>query len=133
VGDHPRIAGESVRQLAATDIDGVDATGAALEEDVRETTRGSARVQAHEPARVDRERVEGGCELVAAAADVSIPLRDADREAEIDQVARLAIRPHGVALARPDLAGEDQRLRLRARVGEATLDEELVQPPAQRS
>ena len=43
------------------------------------------------------------------------------------QVARLAVAARGVALADPDLAGQDERLRPRPRLGEPALDEQLVE------
>ena len=55
--------------------------------------------------------------------------RSATRDGRVsgEQVARLQVRARGVALAHPDLAGEDERLGLRPRLGQAALDEELVQ------
>ena len=49
-----------------------------------------------------------------------------------DQVARLAVEAGRVAVPHPDLAGQDQRLRPAPRLGQAALDEQLVQPDARR-
>ena len=85
-------------------------------------------VQADQARGIDLERVERGGELVAAAADVRLALRDRDgRVAGSSRSPGLQVRARGVALAHPDLAGEDQCLGPRPRLGEAALDEELVQ------
>ena len=84
-------------------------------------------VEADEPGRIDPERVERRRELVAAAADVRIALDKAERRGRVDEIAGLPIEARPVALPDPDLAGEDQRLGPRAGLGEAALDEELVE------
>ena len=43
------------------------------------------------------------------------------------EVAGLAVEARGVALADPDLAGQDQRLGLGSRLGQPPLDEQLVE------
>ena len=126
--DDPRVAGERVGELAPPDVDGVDAGGAALEQDVGEAAGRRADVEADEPRRVDAERVERGGELVAAAADVRVALRRPSiATSGVDEVAGLPVEPPGVARPDADLAGEDQGLGPRPGLGEAALDEELVQ------
>ena len=46
-----------------------------------------------QPRRVDPERVERGRELVTAAADVRVLLREAHRERRLDEIARLPVQP----------------------------------------
>jgi hypothetical protein len=133
VDDDPRIAGDPVGELAAPDIDRVDPGRAALQQDIAEAAGRGASVEADPAGRIDPERIEGRGELATAPTDIRIPLDERDREPTVDQVARLAIGPRGVALPGPDPAGEDQRLGSGARLGQATLDEELVQALAGRS
>ena len=70
---------------------------------------------------------------MAAAADVRLGWSTVDRDGRIDEVAGLQVATRGVAVADPDLAGEDQRLRPGAGLGQAALDEQLVQPEASGS
>jgi hypothetical protein len=131
VMDHdPRISGDPIGELSPPDIDRVNTGRPALEEHVAEPAGRRARIQADEPGGVDRECVQGGCELVAAAADVWLSRHELDLEIGVDEIARLAVDARGVAAARPDLAGEDQGLRPRAALRKATLDDELVEPLA---
>ena len=83
-------------------------------------------------ARVDAEGVERGRELVPAAADVRLRLRDLERRGRIDGVAGLVVKARGIAIADPDLAGQDQRLGSGTRFHQAPLDEELVEADALR-
>jgi len=112
---------------SAPHVDRMDPRGAPLEQHVRESAGRRARVQGDQASRIDPERVERRGELVTAATHERIRLHDAQREGPVDQVAGLAIGPSAVTLARPDLAGEDQRLGPGARLGQAALDEELVE------
>jgi hypothetical protein len=133
VDDDPRVPGNPVRKLAATHVDGMDPGGAPLEKDVAEATCRCADIQAHPAGRVDPEGLERCGQLVPAATDVRIPLDQADRHLAVDEITRLAIRSGGVAVTGPDLAGKDQCLGLRARLGQTTLDEELIETLAERS
>src|SRR4051794_19236094 len=56
-------------KLPASDIDRVDARGAAGEQHVREAARRRAHIEADLAGRIDGEGVERGCELHAAAGD----------------------------------------------------------------
>ncbi len=114
--------------MTSSDVERVHAARASLEQDIGEATRRGPDVQRHETAWIDRERIEGRCELVAAAADIRLRRVDRDRGGRIDEIARLAIEPCRVALPHPDLAGEDQRLRTGARLDQTALDEQLVEP-----
>ena len=130
--DDPRIEAQRFGELAATDVERVDAARAALQQDVGEPAGRRADVEADEPGRVDRERVEGRRELVPAPAHVRLGFRDRDRRIGREQVARLSIAAGRVALPHPDLAGQDERLRARSRLDQATLDQQLIQPLAGR-
>ncbi len=88
--------------------------------------------RAASPGRIDLERVERGRELVAAAADVRLGGLDGHRRPVGDEVARLVVEPRRVARPDTDLAREDERLTAGARLDEASLDEELVEPDALR-
>ena len=125
--DHPPVAGERSGELATPHVDGVDPGRAALEEDVGEATGRGPRVERDEARRVDPERVERGGELVAAATDVRLARDELDRRVRIDEIARLPVEPGRIAGAGPDAAGEDQRLGPGPAVGEAALDDELVE------
>jgi hypothetical protein len=118
---------EPLRELAAADINRVDASSPALEQDVGEATRRSADVEADTPRRPDREGVESRRELVPAARDIRLRLDDLDGDRGVEEVARFAIRARRVALPHPDLAGHDEGLRPRARLHQAALDEQLVE------
>ncbi len=72
-----RIAAERLGQLAAADIEGVDAGGAALQQDVGEAAGRGADIERDQPPRIDLERVERGRQLVTAAADIWLRLGDA--------------------------------------------------------
>ncbi len=123
---------ERCGELAATDVDGVDARGAALEQDVREPARGRARVEADEAGRVDAERVERARQLLAAARDVGQGRRDLERHRAVDEVPGLAIESRRIARPDPHAAGQQQRLGPAPRLDEAALHEQLVQPDARR-
>ena len=126
--DDAWVAAQRLGELGATDVEGVHAGRAALEQDVREAAGRGADVEADQPGRVDPERVERGGELVAASADVGLGRVDADGGRRVDQVARFAVEAGGVALPHPDLAGQHQRLRAAARLDQPTLHEQLVEP-----
>jgi hypothetical protein len=126
--DDAWVAADAIGQLAPPDVDGVDPDGAALEEDIGEAAGRGAGIEADEPGRVDRERVEGRRELVAAAAHVWIGLDEADLDRGVDEIAGLPIETRRITGTGPDLAREDQCLRSGARLGQPTLDDELVEP-----
>ena len=128
--DDPRVAPQRLRELAAADVEGVDASRAALQQDVGEAARRGADVEGDQARRIDLEGVERGGQLVAAAADVRVRLGDRDRRVRGDQVARLAVVPRRVALPHPDRAGQHQRLGTAARLGQAALDQQLVEADA---
>ena len=64
---HSRIGAHRPRQLTVPDVDRHDGGNAALEETVGEAAGGCARVERTTAGDGDRERVEGGRELFAAA------------------------------------------------------------------
>ena len=77
--DHARISPEWLGELAAPDVDRVDASRPALEQDVGEPAGRRADVEAHAIRRVDPERVERRRELVPAPADVRLGRGDLER------------------------------------------------------
>jgi hypothetical protein len=103
-------------ELAPPDVERDHARSAALEEDVREAAGRSADVKGVPPCRVDSELVESVRELVAAARDVSRWLFDDELRRVVDLLAGLVVAV--------DESRHHERLRLRAAVGEPTLDEE---------
>ena len=77
------------------------------------------------PRRIDSERVEPVRELLPAARDVRRRLLDGELGVLVDLLARLVVAGHE--------AGEDERLRLRARLREAALDEHDVEALARHA
>ena len=128
--DDPGILPERLGQLAPTDIEGVDADGAALEEDVGEAPGRGADIERDHPARVDLERIQRRRQLVATATDIGLRFGHADGRVRGDHVARLAVVPGSVALPHPDRAGQHERLRTAARLDQSALDEQLIEPDA---
>ncbi len=91
-----------------------------LQEAVREAARRRPDVETVLPRHRHVEPFEGVRELVPAARD------EARGRLELELGALLDLRA-GLVEA-PDATGEDERLRLRSRLGEPTLDEQHVQP-----
>ena len=124
----PRVAPERLGQLAATDVERVDAGRAALQQDVGEAAGGGADVEADEAGRVDPEGVQRGGQLVAAPGDVRLGASDRDRGVR----GRRGRRPCGPARAAspsptrtwPAITSACARVR---DLDEAALDEELVE------
>ncbi len=130
--DDPRIRAKSVSELPVAHVDRVHAGRAAGQEDVGEAARRCADVDGNHPRGVDGERVERRDQLVRPAADPLAPGRDVQRGVERHEITGLDVVPRRVPLAHPHLAGEHERLRPRARRGEAPIDEELVEADAPR-
>ena len=124
--DDPRIPPERLRELAAAHVERVDAAGAALQEDVGEAAGRCADVEAYRPARVDPNASSAAASLWPPRLTYGSG-RATSRASRVDQVARLAVAPGGVAVPDLDLARQHQRLGPRARGGEPTLDEQLVE------
>ena len=89
-----------------------------------------AGVQAYPATGIDAEGLQRGGELVPATRDVGLRHPDLQRHGRIDEVARLPIRPGPIALPDPHLAGHDEGLGPGPRIGETTVDQELVEPLA---
>ena len=85
------------------------------------------------PRRIDRERSERRGELVAAARHVRLGRLDGERDGRVHQVAGLPVAPGRVTLADPDLAAEDERLGTGPRLGQAPVDEQLIESSASRA
>ena len=88
---HPLVAPKPIGELAPTDVDGIDPRGAALEQDVGEAAGRRADVERDQSGRVERERVERGDQLVAAARDVRLRAVDGELDRRVDEIARLAV------------------------------------------
>ena len=105
-------------------------TRASLEQAVGEAAGGSSRIEAASAGGVDHERVERGGELLTTTRDVTRSGNELDRRGRVDDVSGLAVASGVVAAADDDLAGEQDCLRLRARLGQPPLDKKLVEPDA---
>ena len=89
-----RVAAQAPVELRASDVEGDDAGGAALQQDVGEAAGGCADVERVPAGRIDTERVERVGQLHAAAADVRmIRFRDLDARVLGDRGAGFADRP----------------------------------------
>jgi hypothetical protein len=128
VDDDPRIARDPVGELAAAHVDGMDAPGATLQEDVREAAGGRTRVEADPAFRINLEGIKRGRELVAAPTDVRVDGLERDRQVRVDEIPGLAIRADGIADPRPDLARQDQGLGPRSAFRQTALHDELIEP-----
>jgi len=124
--DDPRIRAEPPVQLTFPDIDGVDPSGAALQETVGEPARRRAHVERDRAGDVDAKLVERGVQLVTTARHEPWSRRDRDRHGVGDRsggaIGDLAIHAYG--------AGEDERLRAFAARRERSLDEQLIETRA---
>src|SRR5581483_7762356 len=118
--DDALVGAQPLVQLMAADVERDHARRAALEEDVGEAAGRGADVEAVEARRVDAEQVEPVRELLAAARDVLRTAVDRELDVLVDLLARLVVPGHA--------ARHHERLRLRARLGEAALDEDDVEP-----
>jgi hypothetical protein len=107
-------------ELAIADVDRRDARSAALEQDVGEAAGGGADVERVAAGGVDAERVEGVGELLPAAGDVGRRALDRERRVLVHLGPGLLVPRHE--------PGQDERLGLRAALGQPTLDEQHVEP-----
>ncbi len=110
-------------QLAVADVERDHARGAALEQHVGEPAGRRADVEAVEPGDVETERVERIRELVPGTRDVRRRRLDLERRVLVHLLAGLRVARHE--------PGHHERLGLRARLGEAALDEQHVEPLAE--
>ncbi len=123
--DDARIVAQLPGELPVPDIDGIDASRAALQQHVGEAAGRGADVEGDGTGGVDAEMVERMGELDAAARHPGmIAPAQFERRFGGDADARL-VEP---AIAAPHRAGENQRLRLGAAVGKAALDQERIKP-----
>src|SRR6266542_580688 len=123
--DDARVAAELRVELPVPDVHREHPRRAALEEEVREAAGGGPEVGADLPARIDREGIERLLELEGPAGDVARRRRvrlQPDRQRRVDERAGL-VHPR---LADHHRAGHDERLRLRAGLGEPALDQQQV-------
>src|SRR5712691_12047108 len=102
-------------KLAVADVEGDNPRGAALQQAVCEAAGRGAEIEAVRARHVDRQRLERVGELLAAARDEARRPLDGQLGVLVDLLAGLRVPG--------DEAREDERLRLRARLGEAALDE----------
>ena len=128
--DDPGIRPQRLGELSATHVESIDTRRAALQQHVGEAAGRGPDVEADEPVRIDSERVEGGRELVAAAADVRVALLDLERREGVDEIAGLAVRSRPVPGPDAHPAGEQEGLGPRTRRGQPTVDEKLVEADA---
>ena len=126
VDDDPRILAQLPGELAMTDIDGVNPPGTAIEQHLGEAAGRGADVEGDAPVDYDPEVIESVGEFDAAPRDPGMiaPL-ESERRFCCELFAGFVDAPFAAA----DQAGEDQRLRLGAALGETSLDEELIGPP----
>ncbi len=122
--DHARVVAQRPGKLAVTDIDRVDPRGAVLEQDVGEAAGRRPDVDRDRPGRVDGEMRQRVRELDAAARNPGVvEPADFERDVVADRMAGLV----EAAIARPDAAGEDERLRARARFDEPARNQRGIQ------
>ena len=122
-GDDARVVPEGGVELAGADVDGVDAAGAALEEDVGEAAGGGADVEGDGVPEVMGEGLQGGEELAGAAADVGERGGGGERRVRVEEASGLV---DGRAVGEDDLAVGDESLGGGSGVGEPEGDAELV-------
>jgi len=122
---HPRVPAQAFVELAAAHVHRVDAGGPALEQGLREPSRGRPHVHGHAPARVHAERVQRALELERAPAHVLRTGKDVHHRFRAHGAAGLG----GGLAVHAHAAGHDQRLGLLARRGQPALDEPDVKPP----
>jgi hypothetical protein len=125
--DDALVVAERIRELTTTHVDRIYAPCATLQQDICEAACRRAGVEAHATSRVNTKGVEGRSELVPATTDVRVTFRQRERRRCVEEVTRLAVEAGGIALPHPDPTCEHERLGLRPRLGEAPLDEELIE------
>ena len=126
---HALVAPKALVQLTASDIDGDHPGGACLQQAVGESAGRRARIEGRPAADVDSEVVEGGVELLAAAADEPRPFPgNPQRFLRCHQTRRLL--GGGTAHCHP--TGGDVGSGPLPAGGEAPTDELGVEPPPQR-
>jgi hypothetical protein len=106
-------------QLPIAHVDREDARGSCLEEAVREPARRRADVGAVQAGDLEVEGVEGVTQLLASTRDEGRRLLDDELDVLRDLLSGLGMATHA--------PGEHERLRLRARLGEAALVQHDVQ------
>src|SRR5712691_2227625 len=109
-------------QLAATDVDRVDAPGSAGEQDLREAAGRGADVETDAARRIEPEMLERGRELDAAARDPGVRGLGANARVDGDFVRWLG----DGDVVYGDAAGGDGSLRLGAAFEQAALDEKAI-------
>ena len=107
-------------QLPVADVESDHRRGAVLEQAVGETARRRADVEARGPADVDAEHVERVLELLPAPRDVPRRRGDGQLDVLVELLPGLRVTC--------DPPGQDERLRLRAGLGETAFDEEDIEP-----
>ncbi len=126
--DDPRIVAQRPGQLAVADIHGVDPGSTTPQQDLREAAGRGADVDRDGARGIDPETVEPGQELQGSARDPVGAAPYLQRQ----------IVGHGLpglvepTLAREDTAGEHERLGFRPRLGEAAIEEELIEAASGR-
>ena len=115
----PRVGAKLRVELPATHVERYDPRCASLEQAVGEAARRGADVEAVRVGRVDAECVERVRELLAASRNEWRRPLDRELGVLVDLLAGLCVAG--------DEAGQHERLRLRARLREAALDEEDIE------
>ena len=116
---HARVLPQLRMKLPVPDVERDHPRGPGLEQAVGEATRGGAHVEHVLAVDIDFELLERRRELLTAAGDEACAGDDLELGRLVDLLAGL-----GVAL---DAPGQDERLRLRARLGQPALDEQHIQ------
>ena len=110
-------------QLAAPDVDGMDAAGAGLQHAIGESAGAGAEIEANQPLGAERESIERRLQFLAATADkTGKQIGDFDLAIRIDRGAGLVDK----ASVNRHLAGADQALGLLTALGQITLGEQRV-------
>jgi hypothetical protein len=115
-------------ELSASHVESIDARRTALQQDIGESAGRRANIEADPAGRIDVKGIQRRRQLLSAARDVARPRDELDRGRHIDQIARLAVPPCLIARTYQDVAGQQQGLRFRASLGQAALDQKLIEP-----
>lgn len=121
--DHTRILTEFPRQLALTDIDGMDTDRAVLQQAIGESTGRCPEVHSRKTSHIESELPQGMLEFLAAPADIAFPRLDPDRVARLDPGRRFC----GRLFVDANLAGEDDTLSLFAAVDQAAFNQHSIE------
>ena len=125
-GDDARVLAKFPSELAGGDVDGVDAKGARLQQAIGKAAGRAPDVDTDQPGGIHAEVFQRSREFCAGTAgECGLTAGDFQRRVERDVGPGLGLRSAGDA----DAASEDERLGALARLSQAPLNEQKVEPP----